>query len=369
MAPIGGRLAVIIAEDNAGMRGARRPAVYLAAILLMEAARHEPSKRCRIGSADGRIARESPLTARESHRGDGTASAGYYRQRYSGLGLFRILFAIPIGLVVEVNSRSTPEPGDDKIEKTSVTARRGPRVRLLANILLALGAILLLGGAGSYGYSYYLEQQARSDPWLQQLEEKWQATSPASAAAPDDATTASSLALEPTVPAEAAASPPVQVTPTPRVYPEAVGMRIPSIGVDSRVISVGVVDGEYEVPRFAVGHYSDTARPGLVGNGVYSGHLESIASGNVFARLPEIELGAEVQVFTEEGIWRYEVKGIKTVKNDDLSVMAPADNEVITLITCTGRFDPAARQYTHRLIVTAEPVGESGPVRPAPAAD
>ena len=121
---------------------------------------------------------------------------------------------------------------------------------------------------------------------------------------------------------------------------------------------------EFEVPKFYVGHYAATARPGASGNGVYSGHVESLSSGNVFANLPAIKVGAEVLLYTEEGLWRYRVTETLKVRYDDLSVMEPTFDPRITLITCIGTWDPGMRQYTHRFIAIAEPIGAAGPEIP-----
>lgn len=240
-------------------------------------------------------------------------------------------------------------------------------VRYFANGLMGLGLLLLVLGAGSYGYSFLMEQQVRSDPWLAELEARWQQVQSTVATNPIN-TPGGLLGLGGAKETPTTATAPtstVAPTPTQRVYPPAVGIKIPSIDVESRVVQVGIKDGEYEVPRFYVGHYDNTANPGEGSNGVYSGHVESLSSGNVFANLPEIAEGDEVLLFTEEGIWRYKVREIKTVPNDDLSVMAKTEEEVVTLITCTGTFDPAERQYTHRLVVVAEPTGGDRPEKPA----
>lgn len=215
---------------------------------------------------------------------------------------------------------------------------------------MGLGLLLMVGVGAGYAFSYYMEQQVRSDPWLSQVQAAWEGTatpSPEAAATPEPVTSVTPAAMSP------AATPTVAPTPTPRSYAPAAGMRIPSIGVDSRVVEVGLVNGEYEVPRFYVGHYKGTSAPGEPGNGVYTGHVESLDKGQVFARLPTLEVGEEILLYSTDGVWRYRVLEIKKVPYDDLSVMEPTPDARVTLITCTGTYDWATRQYTHRLIVTA----------------
>lgn len=260
---------------------------------------------------------------------------------------------------------------------------------VLGNVLIGVGLLLVAGVGVAYAYSYYMDQQARSDPWLQQLQVAWQGATPAPepepTAAPEpeatatpapEATPTRGAVATPTGAATATPSPTARPTQRPaptatavpytasREYPGGVGMRIPSIGVDSRIVPVGVVDGDYEVPRFYVGWYRDTAKPGEKGNGIYTGHVESLDKGQVFANLPYIKVGQDILLYTPEGIWRYRVSEKVTVPNDNVAVMEQTDDHRITLITCTGTFDWTVRQYTHRLIVTAKLVNTGGAERP-----
>ena len=238
----------------------------------------------------------------------------------------------------------------------------------LGNVLIGLGALAVLGTAALYAYSLYRERQARADPWLAEVQAAWYERAPGAGVVPEASPAvadgeAAAPAPEPTGAAAPTATATANATATPRVYPLAVGIRIPAIDVDSRVVEVGVRNGEYEVPKFYVGHYLDTAKPGERGNGVYTGHVESLESGNVFAGLGRIERGDEVFLYTSEGVWLYRVAETKVVRNDDLSVMAPSSDHRITLITCTGTFDVRTRQYTHRFVAIGELVNEGEPLR------
>ncbi|MHB1005861.1 MAG: sortase [Chloroflexota bacterium] len=227
-----------------------------------------------------------------------------------------------------------------------------PILRLLGNTLIGLGLLLMVGVGGGYAYSLYMEQQVRSDPWLSQAQAAWEETATPSTVQAE-ATAGPVVTATPMI-GIAPARPALTPTPTPRTYAPAVGMRIPSIGVDSRVVEVGLVNGEYEVPRFYVGHYTGTSAPGEPGNGVYTGHVESLDKGQVFARLSSVKIGEEIQIYSADGVWRYRITEIKIVPYDDLSVMQPTPDTRVTLITCTGTYDWATRQYTHRFIVTAK---------------
>lgn len=148
----------------------------------------------------------------------------------------------------------------------------------------------------------------------------------------------------------------------------ATGLSIPSIGVESGVSELSILDlgdsREYETPDNTVGHIPDTADPGELGNGWFFGHLESPfkGEGNVFQRLPEIpqllrhfsEVGEGAVYVTVEsttGDYLYEVVATQVMHADDLRLY-DTDGVYITLVTCVPRLD-----YSHRLLVTAKLVG------------
>ena len=149
---------------------------------------------------------------------------------------------------------------------------------------------------------------------------------------------------------------------------EARRLSIPSIGVDSDVNELAIVDlgssRAYETPKNTIGHIPETADPGELGNGWFFGHLESPfrGEGNVFQRLPEIadllrqfaEVGegaVYVVVESDTGEYLYEVVATQVVHADELSLY-DTDGVYITLVTCVPRLD-----YSHRLLVTAKLVG------------
>jgi sortase A len=127
-----------------------------------------------------------------------------------------------------------------------------------------------------------------------------------------------------------------------------------SIGLDAPVVEAKLRQGEWEVPKFVAGHLEGTALPGTGGNVVLSGHVQSLTSGNVFANLEKLQTGDEVVLRTNVGEVTYRVTGRGVVRRDDVSVVRPTPREEVTLITCTGTFNPLAQDYTHRLVVRAE---------------
>ena len=108
---------------------------------------------------------------------------------------------------------------------------------------------------------------------------------------------------------------------------------------------------------FVAVHYGDlTSLLGAQGNAVISGHVVTINEGNVFRLLYQVALDDEVQVWDEhEREYDYHVVNIKLVSPSDISVMAPTEDQTLTLITCGGTFNRVSQQFSQRLIVTARP--------------
>ena len=139
---------------------------------------------------------------------------------------------------------------------------------------------------------------------------------------------------------------------------------IPHIGVDAPITTKDMdADGVMEPPDGPedVAWYGFTARPGSGSNAVFSAHVDYHGYGPaVFADLKTLEKGDLVEVHTADGaVYRYEVTlslsyPAETAPFED--IVGPTSREVITLITCAGTFDQAARRYSHRLVVRAERV-------------
>lgn len=214
---------------------------------------------------------------------------------------------------------------------------RAAVLQSVANLLIYAGVTMLVVVGASYAYGFYAEVQVQRR-------------------IPDEP-----LALLPPVPENARVAP-VPMPPARRIV-------IPRIGVDARVVEVGLklVDGEWEweVADHAVGHHEGTPNPGEVGNAVMSGHISSPVrgQGEVFKRLPEMLPGDEVILFTDEAQFLYQTKEVKIVLPTDVSVMAPTPDQSLTLITCFPDLI-----YSHRFIVIAKPYHEAAPaVAPARA--
>ena len=150
--------------------------------------------------------------------------------------------------------------------------------------------------------------------------------------------------------------------------PDAAHVAIPSIGVDSAVANLAILDlgdrREYETPDKIVGRIPQKANPGEIGATWLFGHLESPirGEGDVFRRLPEIpdllRMGDPVYVKVRneaDDEYLYQITETKVVHQDDLAPHVYGQDPpmaTITLVACVPRM-----VYDHRILVTGELVG------------
>ena len=232
-------------------------------------------------------------------------------------------------------------------------------------IILGIGAFLAIGALYIYGrYERYRFERELAQALAMEETNMARATESAAPTSVSMAVTASPVVSDVTAlvppaptsePTTAVPTPKPAPTPTPTPLPQPPKrIVIPKIGVDSLVVPAKIEDGEWKVPKFVAGHLEGTANPGQGSNVALSGHVESISSGNVFARLGELKPSDAISLFTQDREFRYAVKETRVVKNNDLSVVAPTTEETLTLITCTGTWLPLARDYDRRLVVIAK---------------
>ena len=130
-------------------------------------------------------------------------------------------------------------------------------------------------------------------------------------------------------------------------------VRVPSIGIDAEVRSVGYVFEQgalrYDTPRHEAGHYAGSAAPGEPGNAVIAGHVSTRGGEAVFEHLPEVGVGDLIEVFRGEELHRYQVTELRRVDPDQTSVMAATSEATLTLITCFPD-----QNYADRLVVVAK---------------
>lgn len=266
-------------------------------------------------------------------------------------------------------SASILEQGDARYlvsDKKRKARREGSVLRVLGNVLITLGLIMLLGIGGWWGYTSWSNEQ-----YVQEAEQKFGAD-----------------VFEPPIQATPAPTTPPLPTPLPvlnngRNIAQEMGkignqvnkvedtsppnrLYIPSVRIDSEVVPIGWsmipkpgggTKSEWNVADYAVGHHMNSANPGQNGNVVLSGHVDY--KGEVFRDLHKVNKGDEVLLYTGKGQYIYVVSDMVIVREEGVSdeqkranasYMNRTEDPTLTMITCW----PYGID-THRLIVIAKP--------------
>lgn len=114
--------------------------------------------------------------------------------------------------------------------------------------------------------------------------------------------------------------------PAPTMDDHLIGLlEIPRLG-----ISTAVVEGDdVAALRGAAGHLPDTPKPWEGGNSAIAAHRDGL-----FRPLKGIRVGDMMRVMTPRGEVHYQVTKTRIVTPSDLSVLAPTEEQTLTLITC-----------------------------------
>lgn len=117
--------------------------------------------------------------------------------------------------------------------------------------------------------------------------------------------------------------------------------------VDTPIVD-GIVEGNnWTLSEKEAIYISQSARPGEGGNVIIYGHNTREVLGNIRALKGEERV---VLTMDDGNTKEYQVKEMKEIKPEDVSVIQPTDYEVLTLYTCSGFADK------NRFVVRAYPV-------------
>ncbi|TMF09940.1 MAG: class F sortase [Chloroflexi bacterium] len=96
--------------------------------------------------------------------------------------------------------------------------------------------------------------------------------------------------------------------------------------------------------------------PGEPGNAVINGHVNWWTGDAVFTHLSRLRIGDEVRVVRADGrTVVFKVSSKRTVDANARipSLFAPSTDTTLTLITCSGTWNPMTQSDTQRLLVSA----------------
>ena len=172
--------------------------------------------------------------------------------------------------------------------------------------------------------------------------------------------TPAALAVVPNVtPAEAS---PARSSPSlaaPAANPVPARLLIPRIGVNAKIESRGLdASRNMQTPTDFrdVAWYKLGPLPGSPGNALLNGHVSWWTGSAVFTRLAELRAGDRVIVVRGDGTrvtFKVTARRVVAANARVASLFAPSANSTLTLITCTGAWDPRIMSDTHRLLVSA----------------
>lgn len=120
---------------------------------------------------------------------------------------------------------------------------------------------------------------------------------------------------------------------------------IPSRNIDLPIVEANIIDGYWELSETTASHGLGSAHPGEIGNMVIFAH----AREGLFLPIREMKRDEQIYVLTKDTWYRYAAKDIKEVTPDQVEVIAPTENETLTLFTCSGFLD------SKRIIIHAKP--------------
>ena len=153
-----------------------------------------------------------------------------------------------------------------------------------------------------------------------------------------------------------------------------VSVHIPAIGVDSRLLHLGLnADGTIQVPSIRTNSgraawYKYSATPGQIGSSVIEGHVDSDHGPAVFFRLGALRPGDTIDVRLADGVTAvFRVTGVREYAKSRFpakAIYGATDFAALRLITCGGSFDYATGHYLSATVVFAS-LASSRPARAA----
>jgi len=153
--------------------------------------------------------------------------------------------------------------------------------------------------------------------------------------------------------AQPASSPQATADPTPA------RLVIPAIGVNARIEARGL-DSNRDLATAAdfrnVAWYDLGPRPGDPGNAILNGHVNWWTGDAVFTRLAQLRPGDRINVVRADGVavtFKVAAKQVVDANARIASLFAPSSRSTLTLITCSGVWNPFTQSDTQRVLVSA----------------
>lgn len=265
----------------------------------------------------------------------------------------------------EQTAGPTPLPTDEPAAVPE--EKKAPRPRRRASLLGVLGEILITAGVvallyvawqmwiGDWiiGSQKHGEASALSQSWLQ-----------SASAAP---TPAASPSATPG-PSPSAVPNPVVPVMSQQDYGQQFGvMFVPRFGPNWQ-FTVAAGTGRHDIlDAGEIGHYTDTAMPGEVGNTVYAAHRWT--SGAPFDPLDKLVIGDAIVIQTPDGWYTYRFRTLEYVQDTQVEVLLPvpqkvgasADGRYLTLTSCAPKLNMLERIIAYAVFDSFTPTSAGPP--------
>lgn len=144
-------------------------------------------------------------------------------------------------------------------------------------------------------------------------------------------------------------------------------IRIPALGVISRVKALGVdaSTGTIDAPHniHDTGWYSESVKPGSgPGTSLLMGHVSGWTAPGVFKKIDTLQEGEMILVENGVGrtftyrVYKTEKMHVDTIDMNNVLATEKAGEHDIKLMTCSGNFNSETEQYDSRTIVSARQI-------------
>lgn len=259
-----------------------------------------------------------------------------------------------LSVALQAVKLADPTVGEIEIDDDYVYSEPEPRKRrVMSGILYTFGVTVMLASLAVSIHTFMINQQAKDQ--VQALGESTYST--------DKNGVQEGTGSDP---AESPVSEDALLSYFPYKPQDPRYIRIPSIGVISRVKTLGVdeskkVDAPHNIHD--AGWYNGSVRPGSgPGTSLLLGHVSGWTSPGVFKKIDSLQVDDKIIVENGEGrtftyhVYKTEVKHVDEIDMNKVLATEKAGEHVIKLMTCAGNFDSNSEQYDSRTIVYAKQI-------------
>jgi len=236
-------------------------------------------------------------------------------------------------------------PGESVIQFQATVANVGPGTSIVNTARVEWSSLPGSPGIQSPYNTYSTER--RYDPFSPAGVDVYNVTSSASLAVPNLPATGFAPGVSTPLPPQPASSPYAQLGD--------LWLEIPALGVRTTIVGIPTNSSGWDLTWLGnrAGYLDGTAYPTWNGNTGITGHVY-MPNGKPgpFVDLHTLYWGQQVIIHIDGQAYIYEVRSVRRVWPNDVTVLGHAELPTLTLITCQG-YDQARNEYNYRIAVRA----------------